>query len=153
MSNKSGLGELLHYVADLVDQGSEKIYAQMDLNYRARYTPVLRAIDQGAITITSITTISKLTQSAISQSVALMEKDGLIIKNTLSDARKSSLHLTDKGKNLIQKLKKHWEVIFTAITQLEQDIGYPLLSILEKTASALEQKSFDQRIKQILNES
>lgn len=153
MSNKSGLGELLHYVADLVDQGSEQIYAQMDLNYRARYTPVLRAIDQGATTITSITTISKLTQSAISQSVALMEKDGLIIKSTLSDARKSNLHLTEKGKNLIQKLKKHWEVIFTAITQLEQDIGYPLLSILEKTASALEQKSFDQRIKQILNES
>jgi DNA-binding MarR family transcriptional regulator len=153
MSNQSGLGELLHYIADLVDQGSEQVYAQMDLNYRARYTPVLRAIDKGATTITAITTISKLTQSAISQSVALMEKDGLIIKNTLSDARKSSLHLTEKGETLMQKLKKHWESIFAAITQLEQEIGYPLLPILEKTASALEHKSFDQRIKQILNES
>lgn len=153
MSNPSGLGELLHYIADLVDQGSEKIYAQMDLNYRARYTPVLRAIDQGAYTITAITDIAKLTQSAISQSVALMEKDGLITKNTLSDARKSSLHLTTKGEALIQKLKVHWDIIFATIEQLEQEIGYPLLSILEKTAAALEWQSFDQRITQQLNQS
>lgn len=46
-----GLGELLRYVNDLVEQGAEEHYRAMRLNYRARYTPVLRALHAGARTV------------------------------------------------------------------------------------------------------
>ena len=52
---KPGLGELLRYVSELVEQGAEEHYRAMSLNYRARYTPVLRALHAGAQTVTDIT--------------------------------------------------------------------------------------------------
>ncbi len=71
MSTKThpGLGELLRHLSELVDQGAEEQYRAMGLNYRARYTPVLRAIVAGAATVTDITEATYLTQGAVSQTI------------------------------------------------------------------------------------
>ncbi|MEG3130949.1 MarR family transcriptional regulator [Pantoea cypripedii] len=147
MKNKPGLGELLRYVAELVDKGSEETYRGMSLNYRPRYTPVLRAMQAGAVTVQEITASSHLTQGAISQSVALMEQDGIILREQLSDGRSAALKLTAQGKELVSLLERHWEAIFVAISELEQDAGWPVLDGLKKLAAALETKSFAERIR------
>lgn len=143
---KPGLGELLRYVSELVEQGAEEQYRKMSLHYRARYTPVLRALQAGASTVTDITHRTRLTQGAISQTVALLEADGLLTRHTVEDGRKSGIQLTNAGRALVGKLDKHWDVTFAAIDQLEQDIGYPLRAVLEATAAALENQSFSARL-------
>ena len=143
-----GLGELLRYVGELVEQGAEERYAQLNLNYRARYTPVLRALNAGAETISDITTRSHLTQGAISQSVGLMESDGLVGRYSLPDGRKSGVRLTAAGRALVEKLKPHWTVTFRAIAALEREIGHPLRRALEDAAQALERRGFAERLAQ-----
>src|SRR5690606_10830582 len=105
--NEPGLGELLRYVSELVEFGAEEHYQQMGLNFRARYTPVLRAIRSGAQTVTEITTRTHLTQGAISQTVGHMEADGMISRQRGEDARKSVIQLTPVGKKLVAKLNSH----------------------------------------------
>lgn len=144
--DKPGLGELLRYVSELVEQGAEEHYRTMNLNYRARYTPVLRALQGGAQTVTDITTRTYLTQSAISQTVALLESDGLITRHTVSDGRKSGIQLTVVGRELVAKLEAHWAATFAAIAHLEEEIGHPLQQALERTAKALENRGFSARI-------
>jgi DNA-binding MarR family transcriptional regulator len=144
---RPGLGELLRYVGELVDQGAEEEYRAMNLSYRARYTPVLRALSAGAETITDITARSHLTQGAISQSVALMIADGLVARHNLEDGRKSGVHLTARGKKLLKKLEPHWVGTFAAIEALEREIGHPLLQVLEDTARALERQGFGARLR------
>ena len=146
MKNAPGLGELLRYTAELIDSGSETAYREMSLNYRPRYTPVLRALAAGAMTVTDITAMTHLTQGAVSQSVSLMEQDGILRRGPLDDGRKSGLHLTDSGEALVSQLKSHWQTLFSAIHQLEKEVGWPLLQVLEETASALKEKDFAQRI-------
>ncbi|MFU0921938.1 MarR family winged helix-turn-helix transcriptional regulator [Kluyvera sichuanensis] len=146
MKNAPGLGELLRYTAELIDSGSEAAYREMSLNYRPRYTPVLRALAAGAMTVTDITAMTHLTQGAVSQSVSLMEQDGILRRGPLEDGRKSGLHLTNSGEVLVSQLKSHWQTLFTAIHQLEKEVGWPLLQVLEQTAKALEEKDFAQRI-------
>lgn len=146
MKNTPGLGELLRYTAELIDSGSEAAYREMSLNYRPRYTPVLRALAAGAMTVTDITAMTHLTQGAVSQSVSLMEQDGILRRGPLEDGRKSGLHLTNSGEALVSQLKSHWQTLFTAIHQLEKEVGWPLLQVLEQTAKALEEKDFAQRI-------
>lgn len=143
---KPGLGELLRYVGELVEQGAEEQYRAMDITYRARYTPVLRALNAGAKTVTDITNQTRLTQGAVSQSVALMVSDGLLERRSMDDGRKSGVHLTRKGSDLLKKLQPHWATTFGAIASLEQEIGHPLLKTLEDTATALERQSFAARI-------
>lgn len=145
---KPGLGELLRYVGELVEQGGEERYRALNLDYRARYTPVMRALAAGAETVTEIVARSHLTQGAISQSVSLMSKDGLIGQHSLEDGRKNGIHLTDKGKKLLAKLEPHWEVIFLAIQTLERDIDHSLLEALQATARALEEKGFAERLRE-----
>lgn len=144
---KPGLGELLRYVSELVDQGADEQYRALSMNYRARYTPVLRSIAAGAATVTDITAATRLTQGAVSQTVALMTADGLLTRRAMEDARKSGVHLTPKGRALLKKLQPHWEVTFTAIAALEEEIGHPLRAVLEAAAAALEQKGFAARLR------
>lgn len=143
---KPGLGELLRYVGELVDQGAEAHYRTFALNYRPRYTPVLRAISAGAQTVTDITARSRLTQGAISQTIGLMVAEGIVVRHGLEDGRKSGVHLTDQGKRLLAVLEPHWQRTFAAIAALEKEIGHPLLRALEDAASALERQDFAVRI-------
>lgn len=153
MSSKvtPGLGELLRYVGELVDQGAEEQYRNRGLEYRPRYTPVLRALGAGAETVTDITARSTLTQGAISQTVSLMLKDGILARHQLDDGRKTGLHLTRKGKDLLTRLEPHWAVTFSAIRGLEAEVGHPLLQILTDTAQALERQGFGARLKEAAN--
>lgn len=144
----SGLGELLRYVSELVEHGAEEHYKIMGINYRARYTPVLRAIQAGATTVTQITSLTHVTQGAISQAVGQMEKDGLLYRTQMQDGRKSILHLTSQGELLLERLTYHWEVTFTTIDELELELGYPVRLILTDMAMALERKSFAERLLQ-----
>src|SRR5690349_7761359 len=121
-----GLGELLRYVNEHVEQGAEGHYREMSLSYRPRYTPVLRALNSGARTVTDITERTRLTQGAISQTVALLEGDGLISRQALDDGRKSAIELTAAGRALVGKLERHWVATFAAIDRLEEEIGYPV---------------------------
>jgi DNA-binding MarR family transcriptional regulator len=141
-----GLGELLRYVNELVEHGAEEHYRAMSLSYRARYTPVLRALNAGAQTVTDITERSRLTQGAISQTVALLEGEGLISRQALDDGRKSAIRLTAAGRTLVGKLERHWIATFAAIDRLEEEIGYPLRRMLEAAAEALEREGFSARV-------
>ena len=150
---KPGLGELLRYVGELVEQGAEEQYRTMKLAYRARYTPVLRALSAGAETVTDITQRSNLTQGAISQTVGLMENDGLIARHTLADGRKTGLRLTKKGCELLKCVEPHWEVTFAVIRKLEREVGHPLLQALDDTARGLERQGFADRLRAAATES
>ncbi|MCV2218960.1 MarR family winged helix-turn-helix transcriptional regulator [Thauera sp. Sel9] len=144
--DKPGLGELLRYVGELVEQGAEAHYRTMGLNYRARYTPVLRALHAGAQTVTDVTARSHLTQGAISQTVALLEADGLVSRHAVDDGRKSGIRLTAAGLALVGELELHWAAIFAAIARLEEEIGHPLRRALEDAAQALAREGFPARI-------
>lgn len=72
--------------------------------------------------------------------------DKLVIKKSLEDGRKSAIHLTKRGRALVDLLVPHWDTTFAAIRNLETEIGHPLLEVLQKTAAALEAKGFGKRL-------
>lgn len=119
----------------------------MNLAYRPRYTPVLRALSAGAETVTDITARSHVTQGAISQTVGLMQKDGLLVRRPLEDGRKSGLELTAQGRRLLARLAPHWATTFRAIETLEAEIGHPLRQVLTDAAAALEHEGFASRLR------
>lgn len=142
----AGLGELLRYLSEVVDAGASQHYRAIDLLWRPRYTPVLRALLAGNATVTAIVAHSRLTQGAVSQTVALMISDGLLSREGVEDGRKSALRITAQGDVLIARLQRHWDVTFAAIDALEAEIGHPLRKVLEDAADALERQGFAQRL-------
>ena len=143
-----GLGELLRYVAEQVEYGAEQHYQHMGLQYRARYTPVLRAMQAGCQSISQITACTHLTQGAISQTVTHMENEGVIVRERGPDARQTLVRLTAHGQQLVAQLEAHWSATFATIEHLEAEIGYPLRQVLQRTAQALQEQGFAQRLAQ-----
>lgn len=148
MKYAHGLGEMLRYLSELIDSGSEKTYPNLPVNYRSRYTPVLRAIVTGATTVSEIKAVTFLTQGAVSQTVALMEQDGIIERKPLADARKNSLQLTPAGRTALSRLEFHWQAIFLSVSRLEKETGVPLMEALEKTIHALSARTAEERIRE-----
>lgn len=147
--HEPGLGEQLRYLTEMIDAGSEAAYAAAGLDYRARYTPVMRALARGGeMTVTEITAALTITQGAVSQTVKLMERDGLLRRSACQDARSSAVSLTPKGLALLERLQKHWRRLFAAVEELEAEIGLPLREALLRATAALEQRGFAERLAQ-----
>lgn len=147
MPIQPGLGELLRHLTDLLDQGSEARWRELGVVYRARYTPVLRALQDGATTVTEIRDRCRITQGAVSQTLALMEGDGLVSRHALPDRRKSEIRLTTQGEALSPVVERHWSTIFATIDELEEEVGHPVRRALVETISALERRGFADRLR------
>ena len=92
--------------------------------------------------------VERLHQSGptVSQTVALMVADGLLVRQPMADARKSGIRLTSKGKALLKRLQPHWQITFAAIAGLEAEIDFPLRAVLVAAATALDRCGFDERL-------
>lgn len=147
MKIKPGLGELLRYLIELTDDSADQYYKHLGFNYRPRYTPIMRVLQSGAVSVTELKEKLSVTQGAISQTIKLMLADDLIVKDKGKDARQSIISLSDHGKDVLQHLIPHWKSTFLAIEQLESEINFPLMSLLQQTVTALEKKPYASRIK------
>ena len=143
---RPGLGEQLRYLTERIDAGAEAAYRTQGLDYRPRYMPVMRALSSGAASVTDITAAVAITQGAVSQTVKLMEKDGLIHRRPEPDARRSALSLTPKGMELLDQLQDFWAGTFAAIEELEREIGFPLQEALARAIAALDKRDFADRL-------
>lgn len=142
-----GLGEQLRHLLDLVDGDAHQFYKGQGFAYRPRYTPIMRILAKGPCSIKNMTQTLAITQGAVSQTIQLMEKDQLILRQKSKDARESLIQLSEPGEQLLRDLENHWQATFVAIEKLQQELGFPLLRHLSQTINALQEKSFIQRIK------
>lgn len=141
-----GLGELLRRLLHLVDGGAEEVYRRKGLSYRPRYTPVMRVLAGGERMIGALTSQLSISQGAVSQTVRLMEADGLVARRQGRDRRQVAVSLSTQGQALLHDLEAHWAATFRAIEGLEEELGIPIRAVLARTISALEKKGFAERI-------
>ncbi len=145
-THEPGLGELLRHLTDLVDGGASDAYTRNGLTYKPRYSPIMRCLGRGMATISEITDAVNVTQGAVSQTIKLMEADGLVKRDQAADSRSFNLALTPSGRDLLVHLERHWQATFRAIRTLEQEIEHPIRDVLKASIAALNAKDFSDRI-------
>src|SRR6188768_4490415 len=103
-----GLGTLLRHLLELLDGDLERIYRDLGLPYRPRFTPVVRALmEREPRSIREIADHSGLTHSAVSQTVAEMKRAGLVsLVKDRADARARLARLTPHGRALLPRLQQ-----------------------------------------------
>lgn len=149
-----GLGTLLRHLTELLDGDLERIYAAMQVDYRARYTHVYRALLAGdRPTIRDIAQQTGMTHSAVSQTVSHMARHGLVALEHGRDRRQRLVTLTDKGASLREPLKRQWKLTALAAQQLDRQLSAPLSKILMEAIDAVERLPFSQRIEDMRDAS
>lgn len=150
---KQGLGTQLRHLIELLDGAVEQAYLDAGLDYRPRYTPVMRALaHQNSATIGDLATFAGITQPAATQTVALMKTQGLVlITANGQDARRRMVHLSEHGLALLPRLQGCWQATQAAADSLDAELALPLSDCLAQAIRVLEQHCFGARIRDASN--
>ncbi|MDF1503223.1 MarR family winged helix-turn-helix transcriptional regulator [Roseisolibacter sp. H3M3-2] len=141
------LGTLLRHLLDQLDGDVERVYAMGGLEYRPRFTPVMRVLgEQGPVSIREIADHARISHSAVSQTVAEMVARKLVVTRTGGDARERIVHFTPRGKALYPVLRAYWRATNAAAAGLSDELGIDLPATLERAIAALRARPFRERI-------
>lgn len=146
---KQGLGTQLRHLIELLDGAVAASYEAAGIDYRPRYTPVMRALAQGgARTVGQIAEAAGITQPAATQTVALMLKEGLVATTpSPTDARQKLVRLAPRGRALLPQLQRCWAATGAAAASLDADLAYPLSELLAQAIDVLGRQPFGERIR------
>jgi DNA-binding MarR family transcriptional regulator len=141
------LGTLLRHLTELLDGAVEETYKHSGLDYRPRYTTVMRACSElGPASIRAISLHAGITHSAVSQTVSEMAKRDLVRRAPGSDGRERLISLTARGRALLPALRRHWAATNRAARELDDELPQPLSGVLRAAIEALDRRPFRQRI-------
>ncbi|MBM7789085.1 MarR family winged helix-turn-helix transcriptional regulator [Tenggerimyces flavus] len=131
-----------------MDDDIARLYVESDLpELKPSYVmELLRLHARGPMTIKDLATSVHRTHSAMSQKVAAMRAAGLVETTAGSDARNKVVDLTDKSRQIVEKLAAEWQATEAALVALEDELPYPLSKAVQDIEKALVHKSFHDRI-------
>jgi DNA-binding MarR family transcriptional regulator len=146
---KQGLGTQLRHLIELLDGAVQQAYVDAGLEYRPRYTPVMRALaQQQSATVGQLAELAGITQPAATQTVALMKKEGLVrVAASGEDGRQRLVRLSAKGEAMLPQLQACWTATKGAADSLDAELAFPLSETLAQAIAILEQRSFGERIR------
>ncbi|MFC7378567.1 MarR family winged helix-turn-helix transcriptional regulator [Brevundimonas sp. GCM10030266] len=140
-------GVLLRRLIDHLDGAVEQSYVDAGLDYRPRFTPILRALlNDGPASIRTLSARTGVTHSAVSQTVSQMAARNWVSLEAGKDARERIVALTDFAHARLPTLQRCWAATAAASDVLDADIGQPLADVLSRALEALEQTSFRDRL-------
>jgi DNA-binding MarR family transcriptional regulator len=143
-----GLSTRLRVLLETMDADVGVALSDLGLrDYRTRFSAVVRMIvASGPATIGNVAEALGVTHSAASQTVAEMMRRGLLAQRPGSDARRRVVTLTAKTRKLLPAIDAEWDATEAASIALEAELPYPLSTLVEDLAAALERRSFRRRI-------
>ncbi|GAA0301686.1 helix-turn-helix domain-containing protein [Sphingomonas oligophenolica] len=146
MESRDRLGTLLRNLIDRLDGDVEQRYRDDGLNFRPRFAPVVRAL--AALGPTSIAAIARhegMRHSAVSQTVAQMQGQGLVHLAQGADGRERIVGPTPALTAILPRIERHWAATSAAAAGLEAELPNPLAATLQAAIEALDQRSFAER--------
>jgi DNA-binding MarR family transcriptional regulator len=143
------LGTLLRHLIDLLDGEVEAAYVAAELDWRPRYTPVVRAlVARGPASIRILSHQIGISHSAVSQTVSQMVKDGLVELHPGADARERIVAMTSRAETMLPALQAQWAAVNAAADGLDAELSAPLSKVAGEAIAALTHKPFGERIRQ-----
>lgn len=143
----AGLGTLLRHLLELLDGDLERAHAELNLDYRPRYTPVMQTLIRvGPSSIQDIAKAAGITHSAASQTVAQMAARRLLDVQPGQDLRRRIVHLTPKAERMLPALRRQWARAAAAASALNAELPVPLADVATAAIEALERVPFRERM-------
>jgi DNA-binding MarR family transcriptional regulator len=140
-------GVLLRRLIDHLDGAVEQLYVDEGLDYRPRFTPILRALlNKGPATLRALSGQTGVTHSAVSQTISQMAARGWVSLEAGADARERIVTPTPFAMENLPRLQRCWTATDMASRSLDEDIGQPLADILIRALEALERRPLADRL-------
>ena len=140
---------------DAMDADIARLYTERGITgVRPRFVgPLIRLGRRGGMTIRQLAESLDVTHSAMSQTVAALQRDGLVSTAAGTDARTREVVLTERGRELLPFLEAEWRATEQVVAELDAEIPYALSQVVVDLQAALARRSFHDRIADRIGES
>jgi DNA-binding MarR family transcriptional regulator len=138
----------LRQLLDAMDADIARLYTERGIaGVRPRFVgPLIRLGRRGPMTIRQLADSLDVTHSATSQTVAALQRDGLVTTTAGADARTREVALTERARDLLPFLEAEWRATEQVVAELEAEIPYALSQVVQDLQAALGRRSFHDRI-------
>lgn len=144
----ASFGTALRRLIEHLDGAVERAYRDDGLDFRPRYTPIVRAlVADGPQSIRALADRLGVSHSAVSQTVSQMAAASLVaVTRGEQDARQRMVALTPTATALLPRLEDHWHAARAATAALDTEIGGVLVEVINRANAALEARPFADRL-------
>lgn len=148
LSTTAGVGTLLRHVLEILEGEVADLYRDLGFpEYRPRFSPFVKMlVASGPMSIRALATAIEVTHSAAGQTVAQMEKSGLVTLRSGADARQRIVQLTPKAHALMPTIEAEWSATERAMANLDAELAVPIVELLRQTLERLDERSLKERI-------
>ncbi len=144
-----GLANRLRRLADRISREGADVYTSQNVDFEPRWFVLyfLLAHHGEAVPVTDAAQSLGLSHPAIIQLSDDLIKKGLVhsIKDE-HDGRRRLLALTTKGRDMLPALERIWDDFEAAYHSLFNEIGYDIITIIERIEQALDGLSIQERV-------
>ena len=138
----------LFRLLNAMDADIARLYTERGITgVRPRFVaPLIRLGRRGGMTIRQLAESLEVTHSAMSQTVAALQRDGLVSTAAGADARTREVVLTERARELLPFLEAEWRATEQVVAELDAEIPYALSQVAQDLEAALARRSFHDRI-------
>lgn len=147
-SAAAGRWDDLHALLRHIDGEIEWLYKQRAASaIRSRFAyPMIRLHHAGPMNVTALAESLGRSQSALSQTLSTMIKDGLVHTTPGEDARTRVVQLSERGRELIPMLEAEWRATEAMVAELDDELSCPLSAIVAELRELVERRPIRERL-------
>lgn len=147
-----GFGSRLRKLVERLDRDVQALYRDAGVSFEPRWYAVFTSLrEDGPATVGELAQRLDVTHAAVSQVRSALQGEGLIeTRADPRDGRRHVLTLTPKGAATALQLQPLWDAINAATAQVLTEDAPGLLHSLEDLARALDHRSIQSRVKDLL---
>jgi len=147
-----GFGTRLRKLSERLDRDVQALYREAGVSFEPRWYAVFTSLrEDGPATVGELAQRLDITHAAVSQVRSALQGEGLIeTRADPRDGRRHVLTLTPKGAATALQLQPLWDAINAATAQVLERDAPGLLHNLEDLARALDHRSIQARVKDLL---
>lgn len=152
MSYASGLGTRLRLLTAALDDAVEQAYREAGIDFRPRFYPYFRLmIAQESASVGECVSRLGFTQPAATQTLQVMQREGLIEPVAGKDRRERRFALTAASRAMIPQLESIWAAIAEAAHALDAALPHSLSETVNAALRQLERQPFGDLINKELS--
>ncbi|MFC2950613.1 MarR family winged helix-turn-helix transcriptional regulator [Marinicaulis aureus] len=146
-SDKTAIGKRLRRLSELIDRDAKSLYKEQGVQFEQRWFGVLNElVVNGPMTVKELAQALRITHASVSETRRSLEAANIIVATAdKSDGRQRILHLTAKGKRLVDTLSPLWQALEDASIELNHE-ARNVVAALDRLDAALERQSLYERV-------
>ena len=147
----AAIGARLRRLSERIDSDAARLYAEAGIDFEQRWFGVVNLLAQNdTLSVGDLAEALRIRHASVSETRRSLENAGFIVSSAdPTDARRRTLRLTDKGRQLVERITPLSDSLISASIELDRETEN-IVAALERLDQALDRRSLFDRARELM---